>query len=86
MEIIMIRHFQTPGNVEKRYIGRTDEPLADLKGREQLIRERQDSCRDVEQVIISPMKRCIQTAACIFPDKTLFSVKKCGNVTLGFLK
>ena len=70
MEIIMIRHFQTPGNIEKRYIGRTDEPLADLKGREQLIRERQDFCRDAEQVIISPMKRCIQTAACIFPDKT----------------
>ncbi|GKH33256.1 histidine phosphatase family protein [Muricomes sp. OA1] len=86
MEIIMIRHFQTPGNVEKRYIGRTDEPLADLKGREQLIRERQDSCRDVEQVIISPMKRCIQTAACIFPDKTPVLCEKMRECDFGLFE
>ena len=86
MEIIMIRHFQTPGNIEKRYIGRTDEPLADLKGREQLIRERQDFCRDAEQVIISPMKRCIQTAACIFPDKTPVLCEKMRECDFGLFE
>lgn len=69
MEIIMIRHFQTPGNVKKRYIGRTDEPLAEIPQMELVIRERQHSCQGVERVIASPMKRCIQTAAYIFPDK-----------------
>ena len=29
MEIILIRHGKTKGNLEKRYIGVTDEPLTD---------------------------------------------------------
>ena len=65
---------------------RTDEPLADLKGREQLIRERQDFCRDAEQVIISPMKRCIQTAACIFPDKTPVLCEKMRECDFGLFE
>lgn len=27
MKIWLIRHFQTQGNLERRYIGRTDEPI-----------------------------------------------------------
>ena len=27
MRIWLIRHFQTQGNLERRYIGRTDEPI-----------------------------------------------------------
>ena len=29
MRIVLLRHGQTPGNVLKRYIGRTDEPLSE---------------------------------------------------------
>ena len=29
MEIVLIRHGATAGNIEKRYIGTTDEPLCD---------------------------------------------------------
>ena len=28
MQIVLIRHGQTPGNALRRYIGRTDEPLS----------------------------------------------------------
>ena len=66
MEIVFIRHGMTPGNKEKRYIGgRTDEPLCE-EGMEAL---KQKGYPEVETVIISPMKRCMQTAGIIYPEK-----------------
>lgn len=67
MELIMLRHFQTPGNLKKQYIGRTDEPLAKNQGLEKLICQRQKDCLGTEAVILSPMQRCVQTAELIFP-------------------
>lgn len=65
IEIVLLRHSITAGNLEGRYIGsRTDEPL----------------CPDgiallenfvypfVERIYVSPMKRCIQTAGLIWPE------------------
>lgn len=65
MKIIFIRHGATSGNLEKRYIGRTDEPLceagiAEIKG---------EKYPAADVVISSPMKRCIETAKIIYPDK-----------------
>lgn len=65
MKIIFIRHGKTPGNLEKRYIGRTDESLCELGEKELLCRKYPDA----DIVICSPMKRCIQTAKLIYPDK-----------------
>ena len=65
MKIYFIRHAMTKGNLEKRYIGRTDEPLCE-EGREQL------KALDIPQcdaVVCSPMKRCIETAQILFPGK-----------------
>ncbi|MGC4019878.1 MAG: histidine phosphatase family protein [Muricomes sp.] len=70
MEIVMIRHFQTQGNLGKKYIGRTDEPLSEGIDFEHLILKRQKECENVDRVAVSPMKRCIQTAALLFPGKT----------------
>lgn len=67
MEIIMIRHFRTPGNLEKRYIGRTDESLADTEDLVSLAQKRRLSCGFVEELAASPMKRCIETAKLLFP-------------------
>lgn len=64
MEIILIRHFATKGNKEQRYIGRTDEPI--LEPINQIGIEKYP---DVEQVYVSPMLRCIQTAERIYPGK-----------------
>lgn len=64
MKWILIRHGQTQGNMEHRYIGcRTDEPLcregiAALQGKEY---------PPVSRVFVSPMKRCLETAALIYP-------------------
>lgn len=65
IEIVLIRHSITTGNLQGRYIGsRTDEPL----------------CADgiallqnfvypfVERVYVSPMRRCMETAEYIWPE------------------
>lgn len=58
MEILLIRHFMTRGNVERRYIGTTDESL--LPGQ-------MFSYPDVQVVAVSPLKRCIETAELVYP-------------------
>lgn len=67
MRINLIRHGKTSGNLEKRYIGRTDEPLC-ADGMEEIKNNRYPLC---DAVIASPMKRCIQTADIIYPDKEI---------------
>ena len=64
MKWILIRHGQTQGNREHRYIGcRTDESLcpeavAALLGK---------VYPPVSKVFVSPMKRCLETAALLYP-------------------
>ncbi|MGN1090786.1 MAG: histidine phosphatase family protein [Huintestinicola sp.] len=66
MKIVFIRHGKTAGNLEKRYIGSTDEPLCD-----EGIAELSEMCRIMADIVISsPMKRCIQTAELLFPHLT----------------
>lgn len=64
MKIVFIRHGATAGNLEKRYIGKTDEPLCN-HGIRQLEIKKYPSVR---LVISSPMKRCLQTAKLIYPS------------------
>ncbi|MCD8217036.1 MAG: histidine phosphatase family protein [Clostridiales bacterium] len=66
MEILLLRHGQTRGNLERRYIGRTDEPLLE-SARESL---RKSSYREFqpEIVYVSPMFRCRETAEILFGD------------------
>lgn len=65
MEVLLIRHGMTAGNREKRYVGRTDEPLC-AEGRQGLIQP-EEYC-SIQKVYISPMLRCVQTADLLFPD------------------
>lgn len=65
MKIIFIRHGKTAGNSEKRYIGRTDEPLSP-EGIKELSEK---NYPEAEIVITSGMKRCIETAKLIYPNQ-----------------
>lgn len=67
MKINFIRHGKTVGNLEKRYIGRTDEPLC-AEGIEEIKNIKYPSC---DVIVSSPMKRCIQTAEIIYPKRTV---------------
>ena len=67
MTIIFIRHGKTAGNIERRFIGSTDEPLCDA-GRDEL---GSISYPDCDTVAASPMLRCTQTARIIYPDRKI---------------
>ncbi len=69
--ISLIRHAKTQGNLERRYIGRTDEPLCD-EGRAMLRRMIKASAYPAGGIVFSsPMKRCIETAKLIYPESGL---------------
>lgn len=65
MKWVLIRHGQTQGNLEHRYIGcRTDEPLC-AQGVDEL---RAKKYPPVTHVFVSPMRRCMETAQLLYPN------------------
>ncbi|MGN0107461.1 MAG: histidine phosphatase family protein [Hominilimicola sp.] len=76
MKIILIRHGMTEGNYKKRYIGTTDEDLRDTKCLE-------GEYPDCDRVVASPMKRCVQTARFIYPDKQIKICEKLRECDFG---
>jgi len=71
MYIYLIRHGQTQGNKEKRYIGRTDDALTD-ESRSFL---KKAHFPKVDRVYCSPLLRCRQTAELIYPEQAAIIVK-----------
>lgn len=65
MTVFLLRHAQTQGNREHRYIGSTDEPLCP-QGREALAHIRPP---EADAVYVSPMIRCRETAALLYPAR-----------------
>lgn len=64
MKVLLIRHGQTQGNKEKRYVGSTDEELLP-ESKEYLSKLHYPS---VKALYVSPKIRCLQTAKMIYPD------------------
>jgi len=65
MEVILLRHGKTNSNLERRYIGRTDEPVS-AEGLEQLKSLGVFPC--ITRVAVSPRLRARQTAEVLFPN------------------
>ena len=66
MELILLRHGAAPGNLLHQYIGCTDQPLAS-EGAKQA-RRRSGTLRTPDLLFSSPLLRCRQTAALVWPD------------------
>ena len=64
LKIWLIRHGMTEGNRHQRYIGVTDEPLCE-EGRKLL---KKFTYPKPQAVFVSPLKRCLETAAILFDD------------------
>lgn len=65
MRVYLIRHGTTSGNLEKRYVGSTDEPLtADAVA---WVKKNRRRYPVPQQTVTSPMKRCVATSALLFP-------------------
>ena len=69
MELILIRHGTTQGNLEKRFVGTLDVPLAPQG--EALARRVGPTLPRVEHVYRSPLTRCRQTAELIWPGTAM---------------
>lgn len=63
VELYLIRHGKTPGNEEKRYVGRTEESLSET-GRRELLGKQAPAA---EVLFSSPMKRCVESCQCLYP-------------------
>lgn len=66
--ILFVRHGKTQGNMEGRYVGRTDEPLRPETAEEL----KKVQIPRAEIVVTSPMLRCRQTAALLYPGQTVY--------------
>ena len=66
--LILIRHGATAGNLQRRYIGRTDEPLCEAGIQQVLALREHHLCADL--LFVSPMLRTRQTADLLFPQLT----------------
>ena len=71
MDIYLIRHGKTKGNLEGRYIGTTDEPLCE-EGKQSLM-QMADAKKypAVEALFVSPMLRCRESAKILFPKQSI---------------
>ncbi len=67
-KIHFIRHAICEANEEGRYVGVTESPVS-ARGREELRKKIETkSYPSVEKVYVSPLKRCVATAAFIYPE------------------
>jgi len=65
IELLFIRHGATEGNLRRRYIGRTDEPLCE-EGIAQVETLRKQGL-SIDELFVSPLLRTRQTADILFP-------------------
>lgn len=82
-ELFLIRHGETPSNEQKRYIGRTDEPLSSygISALEQ--RKREGRYPDADYIAVSPMLRCVQSAEMIYGRKPDVCVEDFREIDFG---
>jgi alpha-ribazole phosphatase len=73
--ILLIRHGMTQGNLEKRYVGRTDQPLCAEGFAQARILAQELLPLSFDAVFSSPLLRCRQTAEMLFPGQEISIVK-----------
>ena len=82
-KIHLIRHGLTEGNLKQQYIGSTDLPLAAVGVSElQRLKEENDYPR-VDVVYSSPMLRCKQSAAILYPNREIHTVDNLKEIDFG---
>lgn len=81
--IYLIRHGITRGNLEGKYIGLTDMPLCD-EGYAAIKRMSQENIYpDVQKVYSSSLRRCVETAEIIYPNRYIMQVDNISECDFG---
>ena len=81
IELLFIRHGATEGNLHRRYIGRTDEPLCEA-GVAQVEALRKQGL-SVDKLFVSPLLRARQTAELLFPQMSYTVVDSLAETDFG---
>ena len=81
MELILIRHGTTQGNLERRFIGRLDVPLAPQG--EELARRVGSTLPAVDHIYRSPLRRCEQTAELLWPGTAMTVIDELKETDFG---
>lgn len=79
IELWLIRHGKTKGNLEKRYIGVTDEPLL----KEEKTRLETYGYESPEVLYVSSRKRAVETAEILFPGKERICLPELDEMNFG---
>lgn len=82
VRIHLVRHGQTAGNREHRYVGRTDEPLC-AEGRKALAKVK---APEAELLFVSPMRRCVETARILYPHLEAIRVPELSECDFGLFE
>ncbi len=82
-KLYLIRHGMTKGNLEGRFVGRTDLPLCPEGVRELEKMQEEYEYPDVQKVYSSPMTRCVETAEILYPNRLLQRVDKLREYDFG---
>lgn len=81
INLTLIRHGHTKGNLEHRYIGTTEESLC-REGREALEKNKM-KFSEPELVFVSPMLRCRESAGILFPGKEMMPIPEWREMDFG---
>lgn len=84
IKLVLIRHSITAGNLNHQYIGSTDQPLC--QEGINLAKSYTLSMPHVDHVYCSPMLRCSQTAALLYPGHVLHKVANLREVDFGIFE
>lgn len=79
MKVYLIRHGATKGNRERRYVGSTDEPIL----AEEIPALQRKDMPPAAKIYTSPMKRCIETAAMLYPGREPLVVDDLAECSFG---
>jgi alpha-ribazole phosphatase len=83
INLLLIRHGETPSNRLKRYLGRTEEDLSELGIRNLLIQKEKGKYPKADIIFSSPMRRCIQTAKILYDCKEPFLIEEWREIDFG---
>lgn len=83
INLIFIRHGETPSNALGRYLGRGEEDLSEA-GREKLLYQKEMGKYPKADILFSsPMKRCTQTAELLYGGKALVLIEEWREIDFG---
>ncbi len=83
IRLALIRHGGTKANKEHRYLGKTDESLS-VEGIGELQKAKlARRYPNIDYVFSSPMKRCLETAEVLYPDREAFVIPEWEEMDFG---